>query len=74
MFQDVQFSESMFAYPNFSAFVLSEEQLLAEFNSTSIDEQQAICQVQWSQFGSKWTAKYEIIDINNVRQAFVEYV
>ena len=67
-------SESQFAYPNFSPFVLSDAQLVTEYRASSIKERQAICQVQWSNYGSKWTAKYEEINEDNVRQAFVEYV
>ena len=58
----------------FSVFVLSDSQLLAEFNSCSIEEQEAIQQVRWIQPTRKWVAKYPEINLDNVRQAFIEYV
>ena len=59
---------------SFSVFVLSDSQLLAEFASCSIEEQEAIQQVRWNQSQRKWVAKYPVINCNNVRQAFIEYV
>lgn len=59
---------------SFSVFILSDSQLLAEFNSCSIDEREAIQQVRWIQATREWVAKYPVITLENVRQAFVEYV
>lgn len=36
--QDIQFSKSQFVYPNFSPFVLSDAQLVAEYRASSIEE------------------------------------
>ena len=57
-----------------SFFVLSDSALLAEFNSCSIEEKEAIQQVRWVQATRQWVAKYPVITLDNVRQAFLEYV
>lgn len=59
---------------SFSVFVLSDSALLDEFNSCSIDERQAIQQLRWVQATRQWVAKYPVITLDNVRQAFLEYV
>lgn len=59
---------------SFSVFVLSDSALLDEFNSCSIDEREAIQQVRWVQATRQWIAKYPVITLDNVRQAFLEYV
>jgi hypothetical protein len=59
---------------SFSVFILSDSALLDEFNSCSIEEQEAIRQVRWVQATREWVAKYPMISLENVRQAFIEYV
>tara|TARA_R110002126_G_scaffold291325_1_gene451689 strand:+ start:1278 stop:1478 length:201 start_codon:yes stop_codon:yes gene_type:complete len=62
----------MFVYPNFSPFVLSDSELLEVYKSCCIQEQEALEYHQWN--GSKWVIKYPVINLGNVRRAFVEYV
>lgn len=53
---------------------VSDAQLLEQFNSLSEDEREAIQQVRWVQSTRQWIAKYPVINLDNVRQAFIEYV
>ena len=59
---------------SFSVFILSDSALLNQFNSCSIDEREAIQQVRWVHPTREWVAKYPVITLMNVRQAFLEYV